>query len=33
MRKMLRWRAEERFTARELLKDPWLLDGWDTGIK
>ncbi|KAI0760098.1 kinase-like domain-containing protein [Fomes fomentarius] len=24
VRKMLRWKPEDRFTARELLKDPWL---------
>ncbi|KAJ6120386.1 protein kinase [Penicillium sp. IBT 18751x] len=24
MRKMLRWRLEERASAKELLSDPWL---------
>lgn len=27
VRKMLRWKAEERGAARELLADTWLRDG------
>ncbi|KAG8815884.1 hypothetical protein FRC17_000559 [Serendipita sp. 399] len=26
MRKMLRWKPEERYTAKQLLEDPWLRD-------
>lgn len=29
VRKMLRWVPEERQTAAELLKDPWLTSGDD----
>lgn len=28
MRKMLRWRPEDRVSARQLIEDPWLQTGW-----
>lgn len=28
MRKMLRWRPEDRLSARQLIEDPWLQTGW-----
>lgn len=30
LRKMLAWRPEERATAKELLDDEWLREGWET---
>jgi serine/threonine protein kinase len=44
IRRILRWEPEERPTAKELIFDPWLIDGlgftdeqiktiWSTGLK
>lgn len=29
IKRMIKWRAEERSTAKELLRDPWLYADFD----